>query len=367
MAPAVRTSEAGGWTSGRAARMATAAKVAKVAKDAGKLAAGVAIALPVAGLTLATIADAHGVVDPTAPDVGIIFTSWRFEATVAVPLALAAIGWLVLVDRIDRRHPASPVPVRRTVAFLSGLAVIAFALMSGIERYDTTLFSVHMVQHLLLMLVAPPLLLFGAPVTQLLRAASSRVRRRWLIPFLHSAPVAFLTHPVTAWVLFTAVLWAAHFSPLFDLALENPGVHEVEHVLFVGAALLFWWPVVAADPAPRRLSYPARALYLLLQMPPSSFLAMSILFTNAPLYNHYATLRSPYGISALDDQQAAASLMWIAGDMVFIAAILLLVAAWIRQDERGTLAAERRLDAERLALAERADRLAARRGGPIGQ
>jgi putative membrane protein len=310
-------------------------------------------------LVAAAPAAAHGPVDPTPPDIGILLTAWRFEPTVAIPLALSALAWLWIVDRIDGRHPGSHVPLYRTLAFLGGLGVVAIALMSGIERYDTTLFQIHMVQHLLLVLVAPPLLLLGAPITQLLRVASPWLRRRVILPFLQSTPMLVLSHPVTAWLAFTGVMWLSHFSPLFDLALEDPGVHELEHVLYLVSALLFWFPVVGADPGPRRLPYPARALYLLLQMPVGSFLAMAILFADTPLYQHYATLGSPYGIDPLADQQAAAGIMWVVADAVYLAAILFVLGAWMRHEERGTVAAERRLDVERAALAERADRLAA--------
>jgi putative membrane protein len=313
-------------------------------------------------LVLAGPVAAHGPFDPTPPSAWNLVTGWQFEPTVAIPLAITALGWLWMADRIDARHPHNPVPLFRTIAFLAGLGVIAIALQSGIERYDTTLFSIHMVQHLLLMLLAPPLLLLGAPITQLLRVASPGVRRRVLLPILHSSPVAFVSHPAAAWVGFTAVTWGSHFSPLFDAALENPQVHQLEHGLFLAAALLFWFPVIGADPSPRPLGYPARALYLLLQMPPSSFLAMSILFAGAPLYSHYATLGSPYGIAPLADQQTAASLMWIVGDVTFISAILGVVAVWMRHDERRAIETDARIDLERAALAERADRLAAARG-----
>lgn len=316
-------------------------------------------------LALAAPALAHGPYDPTPPTPWIVLTAWEFDPTIAIPLAALAVGWLWMVDRINGRHPANPVPLLRTVSFLLGLFAIAFALQSGIERYDTALFSIHMVQHLLLTLVAPPLIMLGAPITQLLRVASPRVRKDLILRILHSAPVAGLTHPVTAWLAFTLVMWGSHFSPLFDLSLENPGVHEVEHLLYITTGLLFWYPVIGADPAPRRLGYPARGLYLLLQMPPSSFLAMALLFAEAPLYHHYATEGSPYGIDPLIDQQAAASVMWISSDVIFIGAILVVVAAWMRAEERQAAATDRRADAARAALEERADRLAAARGIPV--
>jgi cytochrome c oxidase assembly factor CtaG len=324
------------------------------------LVVGLAVGLVVGGAVLAwpAFALAHGPIPPEPPSAQALLLGWRFEPLVAVPLLLAALGWLAIVRRVARLHPERPVPARRTAAFFGGLAAIAVALLSGIERYDTTLFSVHMVEHLLLMLVAAPLLALAAPATQLLRAASPTVRGRWLLPILHSTPVAALGHPVVAWLTFTLVLWVSHFSPLFDLALETQGVHEVEHAIFLIAALLFWWPVVGLDPARHRLGYPARALYLLAQMPFNSFLGMAILFAAAPLYPHYATLGTPYGISPLADQQLAGGIMWLAGDVVFIVGILVVVAAWMRHEERDAPAAERRTAAARALISERADRLA---------
>jgi putative copper resistance protein D len=289
-----------------------------------------------------------------------LLLGWSFEPAILLPLAVVAIGWVVAVRRVNAAHPANPVPRGRTVAFLAGLAAIAIALQSGIERYDTALFSVHMVQHILLTLVAAPLIALGAPVTLLLRASSPRARRRWLLPALHSRPLRVLAHPVVAWLLFAGVMWAAHFSPLFDLALENPLVHDLEHVLFLGSALLFWWPAVGLDPAPWRLSHPARLLYVFLQMPQNTLLAVVILNAPAVLYRHYATLDRPWGPSPLFDQHAAGGIMWLAGDLLFIAAVGAILVGWMRHEERDTARAERRADVERAAIRTRESRLAER-------
>ena len=330
-------------------------------RAAMRLASGLAVAA--AALIAAAPAAAHGPVPPQPPDLWILATAWSFDPTVAVPLAATALAWLWAVRRIGERHPGNPVPVLRSVAFLGGLGVIAVALQSGIERYDTTLFSIHMVQHVLLMFIAPPLLLLGAPVTILLRVASTSIRRGFILPALHSAPLRFVSHPITAWLAFTAVMWFTHFSPLFNLSLEDRGVHDLEHVLFVVSALLFWFPVVGADPTPNRIGFPARLMYLLLQMPPSSFLAMAILFDNEPLYAHYATLGAPYGVAALADQQSAAGIMWISSDVILIAAILFVIGAWMRFEERRTAEVERRIDADRAAVRRLAVGAAARQAG----
>lgn len=331
-------------------------------RAAAALAPVVAGLAALGSLALAGPVEAHGPPPLDPPSVTSLALGWTFEPFVAIPLAALAIGWLVMVDRIDRAHPASPVPIRRTVAFMAGLLTIAVALLSGVERYDTTLFSVHMVQHMLLMLVAAPLIALSAPVTQVLRAASPGVRRRWLLPVLDSAMVKALGNPVVAWLSFTIVLYVSHFSPLFEASLEDQFVHDLEHVLYLASALLFWWPVVALDPSPRRLGHPARIGFVLLQIPYNSFLAMVLLFDDRPLYAHYAALGSIYGTNALADQQLAAGLMWFISDFVLIGSVLALVAGWMRHAERTAAADDRRAAAAKRAIDERADRLALRTG-----
>jgi putative copper resistance protein D len=301
---------------------------------------------------------AHGPTPAGPPTLAALAFDWQLEPVVVAGLLVAAVAWAWLVRRVRRLHPDHPVPRLRTAAWFGGLAAIAVALLSGIARYDTTLFSVHMGQHLLLMMVAAPLLAFAAPITQLLRAASPGVRQGWLIPVLHSGPVEALGHPVVAGLTFAVVVWGSHFTGLFNLALEDQGVHDVEHVAYLLAAMLFWWPVIGADPARHRMPFAVRSLYLLIQVPVNSFLGMAFVFAPAPLYAHYANLGSPYGINALADQQLAGGIMWLVGDVVFIGGILGIIAAWMRHEQRDEPAAERRFEAERIALRERADRLA---------
>ena len=313
---------------------------------------------PLAGAALA-----HGEVPAEPPSAGGLIFGWSIEPAVLLPLLGAAGAWLWAVRRVDRLHPSSRVPRRRTIAFLGGLAAIAIALLSGIERYDTTLFSIHMVQHILLTLVAAPLLALGAPITLALRVASPRVRRRIILPILHSRPVRVLAFPVVAWLLFAGVMWATHFSPLFDLALEDRLLHDLEHALYLGSALLFWWPAVGLDPAPWRLGHPGRIAYVFLQMPQNTFLAVVILNAPAPLYPHYATLVRDWGPTPLADQQIAGSIMWLFGDVLFLAAIALILVGWMRHDERETARVERRVDRERAAIRAREAQLAERLAG----
>jgi putative copper resistance protein D len=285
-----------------------------------------------------------------APSPGTILEGWTFDPSVWVPVILAALayGWARAV--VDRRHPATPVPRWRLAAWLAGLGAIVVALASPIEAFDTTLFSVHMVQHLLLTMVAAPLLVLAAPITLLLRVATPHARRRWILPVLHSRIVRVVSHPIVAWSLFAGVMWVTHFSPLFDAALEDETLHRLEHALYLGSALLFWWPVVGADPSPHRLSYPARIFYLALGMPLSSFLGLVIFSAETVLYAHYLTLERAWGPTPLDDQRLAGGFMWAGGDAAFVLALVLVVAAWLRHEERENLREDARLARRRAAV-----------------
>jgi putative copper resistance protein D len=310
---------------------------------------------------------AHGGTVPTEPpSVANLLLGWSFDPLVWLPAILALALWWLGVRRVDRLHPGHPVPRLRTLSWVLGVGALLLALDSGIERYDTTLFWVHMVQHLLLILVAPVLLLAAGPITLLLRASDPETRRRRILPILHSRVVRAISFPVVAWILFAAVMWASHFSQLFDLALENEWIHRFEHVLFLGTALLFWWPVVGPDPSPWRMRPAAKVLYVGLQMPQNTFLALAITTASAPLYAHYVTTARTWGMTPLEDQQLAGGIMWLGGDLFFLSAVLYLVWAWMRDDERRTIGEDRRLAAEEAAIRERATVLAARKAAEAG-
>ena len=309
-------------------------------------------------VVLPAIVLAHGGAVPPAPEPGSFLLDWTFEPLVAIPLAGAGALWWYAVRRVNAAHPSNPVPLRRSLFFGLGLLALAVALMSGIDTYDTTLFTVHMVQHILLAMVAAPLIVLAGPITLVLRVATPDARRRYLLPLLHSRPVRAITHPVVSWLLFAGVMWVSHFSPLFDAALESELLHFLEHALFLGSALLFWWPAIGVDPSPWRMPYPARALYVFLQMPQNTFLAMAILFAGRPLYPHYVTLDRAWGPSPLVDQQVAAGLMWVSGDLIFLAALAGILWRWLRDEERHQARRDARADARMVAIREREARLA---------
>ena len=301
-------------------------------------------------LATPTLALAHGA-DAPAPSFPGVLLAWRFDPLAIGMLVVTAAAWTWAVRRVDRAHPANRHPARRSWFFHGGLTAIGVALLSPIEAYEGLLFSVHMVQHMILMLVAAPLLLAAAPITLALRVSSPSVRRG-LLRLLQSRIVHVISFPVVAWILFAAVNWGWHFSILYDDALENQALHYFQHATFLGAALLFWWPVIGADPSPWRMPHPVRILYLFLAMPQNSFLGVALLSAPTVLYPHYVTNARDWGLSPLDDQRLGGVLMWTVGDLAFLIGMMVVVALWMRHEDRRTVHLDRRLAAERAARRE---------------
>jgi cytochrome c oxidase assembly factor CtaG len=254
---------------------------------------------------------------------------WPLDPTFLMLVGVAALGWLLVVRHVNAAHPAAHVPLSRTFALMAGLAALIVALQSPIDSLADRLFSIHMVQHLLLMYVAAPLLVAAAPVTLLLRFSRPSPRRHLLLPMLHGRLVRAMSAPLVTWLVFIAVMWATHLSPLFELALESQPVHDAEHVLLLGAAVLFWLPVIGREPLPWRLGWSARAAYVALAMPAGSFLGMVIVSGTRILYPHYALVG---GAAALDDQRLAGTIMWVGTDIFSLVVLALLIREWLKTD-----------------------------------
>ncbi|MEO8639554.1 MAG: cytochrome c oxidase assembly protein [Chloroflexota bacterium] len=286
------------------------------------------------------------------PGLGTILSTWSGDPLPWIGIVLATALYLAAVWIVDRAHPANRVRQWRIAAWLAGVATIGLALVSAVDVYAESLFTVHMVQHLLLAMVAPPLLAFGAPVTLALRAVSVKVRRSILLPVLHSWPVRAISWPPVGWSFFAVVMWLTHFSPLFNAALENEALHSAEHLLYLVAGVLFWWPVIAADPLRWRLSPIGRMAYLAAQMPFNTAVGLAIYFAPAILYPHYASLGRTWGPDPLTDQQLAGIVMWGLGDVILLGALVLAVEAWLRADEKRSRRTRERAahDVERASL-----------------
>jgi putative membrane protein len=222
--------------------------------------------------------------------------------------------------------------MQRSHRLIASALVAGIALVGPIPELAHSSFTAHMVQHLLLTLVAGPLFASGAPAVGLLRATHGASRRR-LAAVFRSRTFRSATHPVVAWLFFALVMWVSHFSPLYQLALDNELVHVAEHGLYLAAGALFWTPVMGADPITRRrLSWPARLGYLVAALPMQSFLGLALYSSTSPLYEAYPDL---------DDQRTGALVMWLGGDFVFVIALALTVGAWMRADRAEAIREER--------------------------
>jgi putative copper resistance protein D len=250
-------------------------------------------------------------------------TRWSFDPLTVALLVTAAIAYQRAGAAAAARRPGRRVAFVRRGAFYAALAVTAVALLSPVHTYAGERLLVHMAQHLLLTFVAAPLALLGAPLTVAAHALAPN-RRRTLRAVQRGRLVAVLTHPLVAWTQFAVLMWSVHLSGFFELAATNDLVHAIEHALFLGSALLFWWPVLGELDGRPRLTYPLRLLYVALAMPQNTFLAVTIVSAGGVLYAHYPSRA---------DQRQAGGLMWVAGDLVLLAIVLLLTAAWARDDE----------------------------------
>ena len=266
--------------------------------------------------------------------------SWSVDPLVVAGVLTAGTAYVWAEGRArPTRQSRRPTPSRRWW-FLAGLAVIVVALDGPIDGAVTRSFSDHMLQHLLLTMVAAPLLILGAPITLALHASGPRTRR-WIGSALGSLPLRVLGNPLITWSVFFVVMWGAHVSNLYEDALRSTSVHALEHVAFLAAALLFWLPVVAADPSPGRLSHPARILYLFLAMPAMAFLGLTLASAGHVLYPTYAQVEGTAG--ALADQQLAGAMMWGGSMVLIVPALGIVLLDWMRADEREARRTDARL------------------------
>lgn len=237
----------------------------------------------------------------------------------------------------------------RTVAFLAGLVTLAVALGEPIDKWADELFWVHMIQHVLLLVVAAPLLVLGAPWMALWRAfplawrrpvAGALARRGWAGPLRGTA--RFLGLPVAAFALMNADILAWHLPAVYDLTLRSDAAHYLEHATFLLLGIVGWAQVVDSPPYRSRLSLPHRGAFALGSMIVGWLLALPMAFAGKPWYAHYAQLHHrPGGISALADQYLAAGVMWVPASIPWSIAIFVLIYMWL--SDREGLAGARRL------------------------
>jgi cytochrome c oxidase assembly factor CtaG/putative copper export protein len=306
---------------------------------------------------------------PDAPTVLAILTGWRINLLVLGVLLAAAIlyarGMLTMHRRGDHW------PVGRAIAWYVGLAVLTFGTLSGLAVYGRASFSMHMTQHMTLSMIAPLLLVLGAPITLALRslpaARSTQPAgpREWLLAALRSPFARVLTHPVTALLLFISAPFMVYFSGLFETAMRAHWAHELMHVHFVLVGYLFYESLIGADPIPYRATYPMRMVTVFAALSFHAFFAVALMSSDALIAGSYfETLDRPWWPDLLEDQTSGAAFAWAFGELPGVLVLIVLLYQWSRDDDRQARREDRQADRDNDAELVAYNRmLAQRRGG----
>ncbi|GAB3875346.1 cytochrome c oxidase assembly protein [Kibdelosporangium lantanae] len=285
------------------------------------------------------------------PTFGRLMLDWRFDLIYGTIAILLAALYLVGVRRLRKR--GDKWPVGRTVAWLCGCAVILLATSSGIGRYSPAMFSIHMISHMMLSMLAPILLVLGGSVTLALRAIPPAGKdappgpREWLLAFVQSPVARVLTHPVVALVLFVGSFYALYFSGLFDAALDLHWAHLAMNAHFLLTGYIFYWPVIGIDPTPRKLPPVGRLAMVFASMPFHAFFGVVLMSMQTIIGSlFYRSLGLPWVTDALSDQRLGGGIAWAAGEVPLLVVVVALLVQWARQDEREARRRDRRADAD---------------------
>ncbi|MDQ1031587.1 putative membrane protein [Streptomyces umbrinus] len=264
---------------------------------------------------------------------------------VACLLGLALYGWGVV--RLVRRGDAWP--VGRTVSFVVGVLSVMLVLCTGLNDYGMVMFSVHMVQHMVISMLSPILILLGAPITLALRALPTAGRdrkgpRELLLMFLHSRFMKVVTHPAFTIPLFIASLYALYFTPIFDFLMDSKTGHIAMMCHFLAVGLVFFWPIMGVDPGPHRPGYLMRMLELFAGMPFHAFFGIALMMASEPMVETYKNPPASLGIDALADQTAAGGIAWAFSEIPSVLVLLALLFQWHRSEERQARRSDRAAD-----------------------
>ncbi|MEV4423928.1 cytochrome c oxidase assembly protein [Streptomyces sp. R-07] len=259
--------------------------------------------------------------------------------------ALGLYGWGVA--RLRRRGDAWP--VGRTVLFTVGVLTVALVMCTKLNDYGMVMFSVHMVQHMVISMLSPILLLLGAPVTLALRALPVAARgslgpRELLLKLLHSRYMKVITHPAFTISLFIASLYALYFSPLFDFLMGSKAGHIGMMVHFLMVGVVFFWPIMGVDPGPHRPGYVMRMLELFAGMPFHAFFGIAMMMATEPLVEAYKNPPASLGIDALADQNAAGGIAWAFSEIPSVLVLIALVYQWYHSEQRQAVRLDRAAD-----------------------
>jgi cytochrome c oxidase assembly factor CtaG len=273
--------------------------------------------------------------------------TWNFNLFFLTNL-IAAAGWYAwAAHKVSKRDPDERWSRLRSLSFFSGMVLLAIVWIGPIGAYTQIFFWAHMTQHITIMMVAAPLLVMGGPVTLAFRVASPHTRRTVFIPILRSRIVWWLTNPYLTWLVFAGVLLGTHLTPFYNITLQHDIAHVfIEQPLYLGAALLYYYPILGGNLTPRRLTPLQRVGSLATMMIPEIILGFIIYASPVVLYEAYATVERPFGLDPLSDQQLAGGMMWALGMVIDTIWISLAVAEWFSSEERRARKVDAQIAAE---------------------
>ncbi|MFG2308052.1 cytochrome c oxidase assembly protein [Streptomyces sp. NPDC048566] len=265
---------------------------------------------------------------------------------VACLLGLGLYGWGVL--RLTRRGDAWP--WGRTVSFVVGVLTVLLVMCTGLNDYGMVMFSVHMVQHMVISMLSPILILLGAPITLALRALPVAARRgskgprELLLMLLHSRYLRIVTHSAFTIPLFIASLYGLYFTPIFDFLMESKTGHIAMMCHFLAVGLVFFWPIMGVDPGPHRPGYLMRMLELFAGMPFHAFFGIALMMASQPMIATYEHPPASLGIEALADQTAAGGIAWAFSEVPSVLVLLALLFQWYGSEQRQAKRQDRAAD-----------------------
>ncbi|BAC74833.1 hypothetical protein AQJ43_19150 [Streptomyces avermitilis] len=264
---------------------------------------------------------------------------------VACLLGLGLYGWGVV--RLVRR--GDKWPVGRTVAYVIGVLTVMLMMCTRLNDYGMVMFSVHMVQHMVISMLSPILILLGAPITLALRALPTAGRdrtgpRELLLMLLHSRYLRIVTHPAFTIPLFIASLYALYFSALFDFLMGSKVGHIGMMVHFLAVGVVFFWPIMGVDPGPHRPGYLLRMLELFAGMPFHAFFGIALMMASEPMVNSYKNPPASLAVDALTDQNAAGGIAWAFSEIPSVLVLLALLFQWYNSEQRQARRTDRAAD-----------------------
>jgi cytochrome c oxidase assembly factor CtaG len=286
---------------------------------------------------------------PQPPSVANILMMWRFDTFLGVAAVAMAAAYTVGYLRLRRRGDTWP--VGRLLGWFAGCAMMLFTTSSGVKAYGSAMFSVHMAEHMTLNMFVPVLLVLGGPVTLALRALPASGGRpgprEWIQWLIHSRFTAFLSHPITAFVLFVASLYAVYFTPIFDTLVRYHWGHELMSLHFLLVGYLFFWGIIGIDPGPRRLPFLGRLGLLFAVMPFHAFFGIATMSMTSLIGGQfYRYVDIPWIANLQQDQHLGGAIAWGSSELPVIIVVVALVAQWARQDRRTASRSDRHADAD---------------------